>query len=79
MGDRRVILSEGDRGKIIWRRKINRSCGLRDTSTWLRWGTRGLSCQMGSRKDPLEEKDQLIIWTEGHLHFVEVVERRATM
>ena len=27
--------------------KINRSCGLRATWTWLRWGTGGLSCQRG--------------------------------
>ena len=38
VGDRKAI---GKRARN-WLRKINRSCGVRATWTWLRWGTGGL-------------------------------------
>ena len=41
------LVEVGDREDIRkratnWSRKINRSCGLRATWTWMRWGTGGL-------------------------------------
>ena len=56
VGDMGVIVLDGDWGKIIWRREINRSYGLRATWTWLRWMTGGLSCRWGIGKDQLAEK-----------------------